>query len=1659
LFLDADANYHSIFFRRKFTVADPASVKWLVLRLNYNDGFVAYLNGQEIARSGLSNATVQFDDFAASHPDGAAEEFDVSSAAGLLSAGENLLAIELHNAVTNEIGGPNTMILEPELLANFQRGPFIQNATTSSVQVIWRTPVAADGVVEFGTNQDLGLQTTESILTTNHMVTLTNLQAGAQYYYRIHSTTGLVSAVSAISSFRALKSSGDLSFLVVADTGNGSTSQFRVADEMAAVGGDLVMHCGDVVYPDFTYGLEDMRCLSVYGQQMRSMPFFFVMGNHEVQNGLLGTAYLDTFYLPTNSVFGTEHFYSFDHGDAHFVSLFAPWLQDPPGMDAYKLYEGSAQYMWLTNDLASSTKPWKFIFLHHPLATSGSHRSDHNNGTALFDWEIYQSLLIPVARRYGAQVVFSGHDHDYERLNPIQGVQLIVDGGGSSDLHGIEERDGASSQFYAIPSFSKVTIHGDTLLLQTYGTNGAVIDYMSLQRAQPPPQVYEAAWHSPLVESVAANDGHGNIVGQTFDFIGTPIPTLPGESSNLGRVFVNNDGTNLFIGFDQAMFYSNHNVLLFIEPPSQSGVSNLIGLGDGLADTVEGVNGLDFLENLAFTNFVPTIGCVLGDEYADGQFRGFNRPGQALSLGQGVFRLDAGFSNVPGIRVQQFNRSPQVHGFEDDRNPTEQNANYIEVAIPYSELGGLLPGDTIKIAAVVGLGSVDTNAQTIALDTSFLGSSMTGSGQSNVLLGSLSIHLSPAPLIVKADDLARAYGATNPPLTLSYTGFINGEDVNALNGNAVLSTTADTNSPIGTYPISLSAGTLSNAHYTLIFTPGNLTVTQAVLTAMADNQTRIYGATNPVFTGNLQGIQNNDILVASYSTVATPTSAIGPYPIVPSVSGSYLSNYSVVTNFGTLTVSPAPLSVTANNATRTYGAADPSFSGVIVGIQNNDSISANYSTLATAASPIGSYPIVPALSGAMLPNYSVTTNTGTLAVTAATLTAKADDQTRAYGRTNGPLRASFTGFVNGQDTNILNGSPILTTVAETNSPVGTYPITLAQGNLSVANTNYNLILSNGTLTVIPAELSVKADDKSRIYGQTNPPLTFGYSGFVNGQGTNILSGSPALTTVAATNSPAGIYSITVNLGDLAVSDTNYSLVLSNGTLTVGQAALTVTVEDRIRTYGATNPVFNGSIAGLVNGDTLTATYTTVAVPTSPVGNYAIVPALSGASLPNYSVTTNLGTLTIRRAPLSVTASNATRAYGAADPAFTGVIVGIQNNEGITANYSTAATAASPIGTYPIVPSLLGGTLANYNISTNNGSLMVTAATLTAKAVDQTRTYGATNGPLQVSFTGFVNGQSTNILSGSPVLSTTAETNSPVGSYPITLALGSLSVANTNYNLVLSNGTLTVTPASLSVRADDKSRVYAQTNPPLTFTISGFVNGQDTNILSGNPVLSTLAQTNSPVGIYAITVSPGNLAGADTNYNLVLTNGALTITNASSTCLLISSQNPSTNGDAVTFTATVSPLPPLGLSPTGSVTFTANGTTLGTSPLSSGTAILNTTLLPSGTNTVAAEYAGDGNFLGSTNSLDQVVVNQCSSTNFILSIVMNETNTFTMTFLGTSKAQYRVLSSTNLDLPVTAWSVVPGSTNRAVNGIWRQTVTNAAGASQYFRAQALIPCQD
>src|SRR5204863_3712729 len=131
----------------------------------------------------------------------------------------------------------------------------------------------------------------------------------------------------------------------------------------------------------------------------------------------------------------------------------------------------------------------------------------------------------------------------------------------------------------------------------------------------------------------------------------------------------------------------------------------------------------------------------------------------------------------------------------------------------------------------------------------------------------------------------------------------------------------------------------------------------------------------------------------------------------------------------------------------------------------------------------------------------------------------------------------------------------------------------------------------------------------------------------------------------------------------------------------------------------------------------------------------------------------------------------------------------------------------------------------------------------------------------------------------------------------------------------------------------------------------------------------------------------------------------------------SSLNPSTTGDDVLFTAMVSPVPPATTPPTGNVTFLTTDAVLAVAPLSNGVAEVSTKFLPPGTNGVVAAYPGDGNYFGSTNDLQQSVTAVCSGTNYILSIAIDPTNTFTFTFVGTTNAQYRLLQTTDLTIPM------------------------------------------
>ena len=188
---------------------------------------------------------------------------------------------------------------------------------------------------------------------------------------------------------------------------------------------------------------------------------------------------------------------------------------------------------------------------------------------------------------------------------------------------------------------------------------------------------------------------------------------------------------------------------------------------------------------------------------------------------------------------------------------------------------------------------------------------------------------------------------------------------------------------------------------------------------------------------------------------------------------------------------------------------------------------------------------------------------------------------------------------------------------------------------------------------------------------------------------------------------------------------------------------------------------------------------------------------------------------------------------------------------------------------------------------------------------------------------------------------------------------------TSYVSVTTNVNINVLKTALTITALSTNKAYGAPLPTLGASYSGFVNGDTTNSLSARAVLGTTAVAASPVGSYPITAS----GAAGSNYTFSYVDGSLTITKASTIGTLISSANPSLPGQAVAFTFTVNAAASGQGTPAGTAQFKIDGTNAGAAvSLSGGTASLTNSTLAHGLHTVAAEYAGDANFTGTTNLL-------------------------------------------------------------------------------------------
>lgn len=511
-------------------------------------------------------------------------------------------------------------------------------------------------------------------------------------------------------------------------------------------------------------------------------------------------------------------------------------------------------------------------------------------------------------------------------------------------------------------------------------------------------------------------------------------------------------------------------------------------------------------------------------------------------------------------------------------------------------------------------------------------------------------------------------------------------------------------------------------------------------------------------------------------------------------------------------------------------------------------VTVTYSGSADAPTAVGTYAVLATFTGSQ--NYEPALGSGTVTITD-TVPPVIDEVSDITASATGPDGAAVS-YTIPKATDNVDGTIAVDCLP---APGKTFPIGSTRVKCTAADQAGNTATSAFTITVKKAPATLTLGSLAAVF-----------------------DGSPKTATV--TTSPAGLTGVTVtydgtpaapiNAGTYAVhaslDNATYSAGDVDGTFTILKATPAVTwTHPADIVYGTALGAAQLNATAAVNG---TFVYSPVAGTVLHAGaGQPLSVTFTPADTANYDLASRDVTISVLRAPLTITANDASKAYGAALPAFAAGYRGFVNGDTATdvpATLSTAATSASGVGTYPIVAS--GAADADYDIVFVAGTLEVKRVTLTVTAHDSTKLFGAPLPAFTVQYNGFVNGDGPASLGGTLSFATAATTSSSVGTYPVTPQ----GLASANYTIDYAPGTLMVTYAVCLADAV-KSPATRGSTIPVKLQLCG-----DGSAVVSSPSLVVTAYQIAPTGAGpqdSGEANPGNvfrLTGAGYLFNLQTT---------------------------------------------------------------------------------------------------------------------------------------------------------------------------------------------
>ncbi len=375
----------------------------------------------------------------------------------------------------------------PAAAARIERGPYLENMAKDMVTVRFRVDAATPAWVTYGAAPDCERFLTIFPAAREQKAPLFGLLPDTTHCYRIYlpadQSTGVYKAYEGTFATFRDEDKPRFSFLAFGDSGSGTPEQLQLAGQMDKFSPDFVLHLGDMVESGLDADADAQYFRPYAGLQAR-VPFFQALGNHDYgadARAAAGRGFLRANYVPFHSTPLTglpPHYYFFDVGNARFFVL------DANAFDGAKfapsLEPGSRQYRWLERFLARTDKTWKFVAVHEPLYSTGAH------GTS----EAELKALEPLFLKYKVDLVFQGHDHDYERTTPVragapdeaEGIVYVTLGGGGSTLYIQRRNEDWSEKFLPTYSFAYAEVADKAFTMTVYNKDGEVIDTLEVTK-------------------------------------------------------------------------------------------------------------------------------------------------------------------------------------------------------------------------------------------------------------------------------------------------------------------------------------------------------------------------------------------------------------------------------------------------------------------------------------------------------------------------------------------------------------------------------------------------------------------------------------------------------------------------------------------------------------------------------------------------------------------------------------------------------------------------------------------------------------------------------------------------------------------------------------------------------------------------------------------------------------------------------------------------------------------------------------------------------------------------------------------------------------------------------------------------------------------------